>query len=510
MNSTNRIIINTIAQYTKTFINIILSLYSSRIVLMILGESDFGIYSLIAGIVALLSFLTNSMVMSTQRFLSIGQGKGEVNELKTIFNNSLILHLFIGLLIVCIFACMTPFLFNGFLNIPLERVSASRILYFTIIGVLFISFQTSPYKALLVSHENIVYTSIIDVIDGALKLFLVLLLPYISVDSLIIYGFMILGIQIFNFAAFSIYGYCHYKECVFINFTKLNFEYLKKLAGFTGWVTFSSFCIIGRNQGFAIVINKLLATTANAAYGIANQLSGYLNFLSSSLSNSVAPQLMQAVGKNDMDRAFFLTKFQSKMACLLFGLFAIPLMFEMDSILTIWLKVYPEYTSLFSIMIVSSVLIDQPTYGITTLFQAIGKLAFFSIMFYMPKFLILPISYFILKSSGSLIYVAFTYFSIEAVCMFLRLYYIKRVLPFFNIANYIIEVFVKLLVPLFTSILVCFLITINTDHNLRFILTFMLSGLVYILTSYFYALSDLERNKILVYVNKFINKKNQV
>ena len=198
------------------------------------------------------------------------------------------------------------------------------------------------------------------------------------------------------------------------------------------------------------------------------------------------------------------------MACLLFGLFAIPLMFEMDSILTIWLKVYPEYTSLFSIMIVSSVLIDQPTYGITTLFQAIGKLAFFSIMFYMPKFLILPISYFILKSSGSLIYVAFTYFSIEAVCMFLRLYYIKRVLPFFNIANYIIEVFVKLLVPLFTSILVCFLITINTDHNLRFILTFMLSGLVYILTSYFYALSDLERNKILVYVNKFINKKNKV
>ena len=207
MNSTNRIIINTIAQYTKTFINIILSLYSSRIVLMILGESDFGIYSLIAGIVALLSFLTNSMVMSTQRFLSIGQGKGEVNELKTIFNNSLILHLFIGLLIVCIFTCITPFLFNGFLNIPLERVSASRILYFTIIGVLFISFQTSPYKALLVSHENIVYTSIIDVIDGALKLFLVLLLPYISVDSLIIYGFMILGIQIFNFAAFSIYQY---------------------------------------------------------------------------------------------------------------------------------------------------------------------------------------------------------------------------------------------------------------------------------------------------------------
>ena len=428
MNSSNKIIVNTVAQYTKTFINILLSLYSSRIILMILGESDFGIYSLIAGIVALLSFLTNSMVMSTQRFLSIGQGRGEEKELKNIFNNSLILHMFIGVVIVCIFVSITPLLFNGFLNIPVERKCASQILYFTIISVLFISFQTSPYKALLVSHENIIYTSIVDVIDGALKLLLVLLLPYISVDSLVTYGFMILGIQIFNFTAFSIYGYTHYKECVFVNFSRFNVKYMKNLAGFTGWVTLSSFFVIGRNQGFAIVINKLLATTANAAYGVANQLSGYLSFLSSSLTNSVAPQLMQAVGKKDMKRALFLTKFQSKMAFLLLGLFAIPLMFEMDSILTIWLKVYPKNAPLLAVMIVSSILIDQPTYGITTLFQAIGKLAFYSIVFYVPKFLVLPISYFILKNSGSLIYVALTYFSIETVCMMLRLYCIKTIL----------------------------------------------------------------------------------
>src|SRR5574344_3102272 len=127
MDSSNRIIVNTVAQYTKTFVNIILSLYSSRLVLMMLGESDFGIYSLIAGIVALLSFLTSSMVMSTQRFLSISYGKGSKKESKVIFNNSLIIHLTIGLFIVFVFIILTPFLFNGFLNIPAGRHSSAKM-----------------------------------------------------------------------------------------------------------------------------------------------------------------------------------------------------------------------------------------------------------------------------------------------------------------------------------------------------------------------------------------------
>ena len=208
-----------------------------------------------------------------------------------------------------------------------------------------------------------------------------------------------------------------------------------------------------------------------------------------------------------MKRALFLTKFQSKMAFLLLGLFAIPLMFEMDSILTIWLKVYPKNAPLLAVMIVSSILIDQPTYGITTLFQAIGKLAFYSIVFYVPKFLVLPISYFILKNSGSLIYVALTYFSIETVCMMLRLYCIKRTLPLFNISEYVRDVFLKILVPSLTSILVCFVITFNIEHNLRFLLTFLCSGLIYMVMSYCFALSDLERKKIIAIADKIFKKK---
>ena len=503
MDSSNRIIINTVAQYTKTFVNIILSLYSSRLVLMMLGESDFGIYSLIAGIVALLSFLTNSMAMSTQRFLSISQGKGNEKEIKEILNNSLILHLALGLFIVLVFLILTPFLFNGFLNIPSERVYAAKRLYYIIIGVLFISFQASPYRALLVSHENIVYTSVIDIIDGILKLCLVLLLPYSTIDGLITYGFIILSIQLFNFSAFALYDYLHYSECVVINLRNYDMQYLKKLAGFSGWVTLSSFCLVGRNQGFAIVINKMLETTANAAYGIANQLSGYLNFLSWSFAISVAPQLMQAVGKGDYSRALSLAKFQSKMGFLLMGLIVIPLLFEMNSVLTLWLKEYPENTALFAIMIVSSSLIDQPTFGITTLFQATGKLAFFTIAFYGPKFLILPLSYYLLNAGYPLIYVAILFFCIETFCMFARLIYVKRILPLFSIASYLQDVHTKLVLPTICSIGVCVLITMNMNFKFRMILTFVCSSIVYIVLAYYIALNSKEKNKVLNLLHKF-------
>ena len=129
MRASNRIIINTLAQYVRTVINLVLSLYSSRLVLLALGVDDYGIYSLVAGVVSMLSFLTNSLIGSTQRFLSVAQGKGDLASLKSIFSNSLFLHIILGLFITILLMGLTPFLFDGFLNIPSERESIAKTLY---------------------------------------------------------------------------------------------------------------------------------------------------------------------------------------------------------------------------------------------------------------------------------------------------------------------------------------------------------------------------------------------
>ena len=199
MDNKSRIVINTIAQYTKTIINMILSLYSTRLVLQILGVEDYGIYNIVAGVIAMLSFIVSSLSVSTQRFISYNQGKNDINHVKRIFVNSLFLHLAVAIIFSIILLSISSFLFNGYLNIPSNRVNAAIVTYIIVVISLMLTFISAPYRALVVSHEDIVFSSIIEVLDGVIKVALVIILQYISFDKLITYAAFTLLIQTVNY-----------------------------------------------------------------------------------------------------------------------------------------------------------------------------------------------------------------------------------------------------------------------------------------------------------------------
>ena len=494
MRASNRLIINTLAQYARTIINVLLSLYSARLVLLILGQSDFGLYSLVGGIVALLSFFTNSLVSATQRFLSIAQGKGNEIEVKEVFNNSIITHLALGALVVLVFELLTPVFFNGFLNIPSGREHAAIMVYHQVVAMLFISFIMSPYRAALISRENIVYISVIDVIDGVLKLVLVLLLPYASIDKLIAYGWIMLGIRMFNFLAFSVYANIKYEECSMPSVSMFKFGYVKELIVFAWWMMYQNFCIAGRNQGLAIVLNKMMSTIVNAAYGIGMQLSGYFSFLSSSFVTAVGPQLMKSEGGGNRQHMLYLAGFQSKISYLLLGMVAIPAIFEIDEILSVWLKDVPEYTSLFGVMFLASALIDQLTTGLGSAIQATGKIMLYSIVAYTPKFLILPLGWFFLVLDWPMWTVALLFFIIEAICMVLRLPITKKTINF-RIRDFLLYVFKSVIIPTLVVVIVCFSIISYFDFHWRFLLTFAVSIPLYLIACYMFSLTEEEQAK---------------
>ena len=172
MEASKRIIINTIAQYGKSVINICLSLYSTRLVLDALSISDYGIYSLVGGVVGILGYLTNSLVVTTQRYLSYYQGEASKQQIRKVFDNSLLIHLVFGLAICLILLPLEDVIINHFLNIAPERLHAASAVYTTMVFMLFSTVMTSPFKALLIAHENIVYISVVEVADGILKLLL--------------------------------------------------------------------------------------------------------------------------------------------------------------------------------------------------------------------------------------------------------------------------------------------------------------------------------------------------
>ena len=506
MRASSRIVVNTLAQYIRTIINLVLSLYSSRLVLNILGVEDYGIYSLVAGVVSMLSFVTNSLVGSTQRFLSVSQGQGNIDRLKEVFGNSVILHILIGLLITITLEILTPFLFGGFLNIPSDRISVAKILYQCVVIMVYVSFIAAPYKALLVSRENIVYTSVVDVLDGVFKVVLVLMLPYIPFNKLVAYGFVMLSIQLFNLAAYSIYSHVRYEEAVWPRFRAFRIGYIKELSSFTGWMVYSSVCVTMKTQGVAVALNKAMGTIVNAAYGIGMQISGLVSFVSSSLNNAFAPQLMRAEGRGDREHMWFLAEVESKFSCLLLAMIGIPTMFEMPVLLRLWLgDNVPDNTVLFGCTFIIAQIVDMLSTGLSQANKAIGNVGLYTMMTYSPKLLVLPLSWVMLKLGLPLWAVCAVIIFFEALCTFIRIWLFRNT-DGFDWSIYIYSVVLKAMIPVVVSCLVCWLVHLFIVAEYRILLTYILSLLSFIVVSYFSALTGREKELLVTIVKRVFKR----
>lgn len=495
MKAPTRIIVNTLAQYIRTLLNVILSLWSSRLILSALGESDFGIYSLVAGIVSMLSFMVNALTQSTQRYISYYQGKNSIEKLKYIFNNSLILHLIIGLILIIIFEVVSIFLFDGFLNIPTERLTAARAIYQTVVLMLFVSVLSAPFKALLISHENIVYISIIEVLDGVLKLVLAIFLVQINYDKLIVYGVLMLLIRLFNIFAFAIYDFVKYRECRISSLKLFDFKFIKDISSFTGWVVYHSLCIVGRTQGLALLINKIYGTVLNASYGIGIQVSGAVKFISSSLGNAINPQLVKSEGADIREHVWKLARMQCKYSFLLLSLVSIPIIMEMDTILKIWLKEVPNRADFFASMILLAALVDQLTIGLDSAKQAIGNIKYYTLIISTPKLLVIPITFLCIHFGAPFYSISICYIGTETISAFMRLP-LLRYTDHLDIHKYTKEVLYKCSIPVIIAIASCYFVVNFINIPMRFILTLAVSCITISLSTYYFSMNEAEKSKV--------------
>jgi len=496
MTPSQRVFVNTAVQYVKTIINMVLSLYIIRIVLLALGEEDFGIYSLIAGVIAMLSFLTNAMVSTTQRFVSFYQGKGDLDLLKRVFNNSLCVHIGLAFTTVLVLEFLTPVIFSGFLNVPVERLDAAKVVYQIAACILFLTFINSPFRALLVSHENIIYISIVEVLDAVVKLLLALLIPLVPFDRLVYFGLMMFAVQLFNFMAISIYCYINYSEAVFPNLRKIDKEYIFQLASFAGWTLYSSGCVLGRQQGIAVVLNRFAGPAINAAYGIGFQVASYTNFLAQSLINAVTPQIVKSEAAGDRGRALWLSYVTCKFIFFLLSMLCIPCMFEINTILSVWLKDVPNYTPFFCIMVMLTLLADALTIGLTYINQAIGNIKWYSIIMYTPKLITLPLFAIFLYFDLPFVVAASVYVSIELLCAILRLPFLKHTAGL-NVAQFVKQVFCRELLPTAVITVSCSIITnYFAESNWRVLTTFSIAIASYVVAIWLCGLDYKEKSII--------------
>lgn len=505
MKASQRVVVNTVAQYTRTLISMVLSLYTVRIVLSCLGQSDFGLYNLVAGVVAMLSFFTNSLSSTTQRFVSYYQGRGIIEEVKNVFNNSLVIHLVLGLLLVLILESIAPLLFDGFLNIAEDRIVSAKTVYQTVVIMIFVNFVRAPYSALLISHENIVYMSIIETLEAFLKVGLVLLMAHSSYDKLVLYGFIMLSLHVFICLSYIVFCYLKYEECVVPSIKRIQKKYVRELTSFAGWTIYGSACLTGRDQGIAILLNKAFGTVINGAWGLGIQVAGYTNVLSGAIVNAMRPQIVKAEGSGNRKKSVWLSHILSKLVFFLISIIGIPFIFEIDRILEIWLGNPPENSSFFCIMFIIALLFDALTIGLTHINNAIGDIKKFTIIMNTPKLMTLLIAIILMKFDTPLSFIMIAYIFIEACCSIIRIPLIARQAGFSTII-YIKDVIVKEMVPVLCCAITCFLCVRLLHFQWRFVITFALSSIIYSFCMYFLGLTSKERIIIKELSTSFLNK----
>lgn len=503
MEPVRRIIINTAAQYVKALINIGLSLYSTRLILDALTIPDYGVYSVVAGVVAMLGFVTNALVITTQRYISYYHGARNPAYVRRVFTNSLFLHILIGLALAAVLYLCKGWLMENVLNILPERKAVAGHVYEVTIAMLFITIVMAPFKALFIARENIVYISVVEVLDGVLKFFLAIGLTYVSADKLLFYALMMSAILLFNLLTFAGYALWRFEECsIVIRRKSIDRACLRMLLGFAGWTTYGMGVVAARNQGIAVVFNHFMGTVINAAYGIAFQVYGAVAFVATSVLNAMNPQIMKAEGAGDRHKMLLLAEMESKYSAALMSLVAIPLIVEMPVLLGLWLKEVPEHTVMFCRFVLIAFLCDQTTYGLNTANQALGRIRNYTLLMYTPKLLMMPFVWWMVSSGEAPRSVMLFYVGIELLVALIRIPYMKYTAGL-SMRHYCRHV----LLPLTPLVLVLYALGAACvqwcDASLRFVLTFAVSVSGGLLTAWFLTLESGERQ----YVRNLVKKK---
>lgn len=501
MQASQRIVFNTGITYLRFIITIFLAFYTTRITLQVLGVKDFGLYNVIGGIVAMVTFLNTALAQATQRFLSYHIGSKDMAEVKKVFANSIIIHGALAIVLLIGLELAGVYYVNTILNVEPERIfSANWLLQFSIAATL-LTIVSVPYDALLFAHENMLFIAIMNLFDSILKLIIALGLLYfedIAYDKLIVYGFLIMLVALTNRIMLQVYVRKKYAETkvgnVFKEFDKTK---IREQTSFASWNLLNVVGYIARNSGLALVLNAFMGTRINAAYAIGNQVSNQARFFSNTLFQAVNPQIIKNEGGNNRSSMVRLSLLGSRYGTLLISLCAVPIIFHMKSVLKFWLKEIPEYTGLIATMMLIAVVLNQLTSGLETMVYAIGKIKKYSILISSIKVLAIPVAIiiFYLELQNPIFLVFSALIGIELITLVTRIGYVKfKCLV--GIRSYFKLVMSRILIPITIYCLMNYGINFFVQDLWYRIILIALSIIVYLLLIYWLTLEKSAKNSL--------------
>ena len=419
-----RIAKNTIMLYIRMLLTMAVTLYSSRIILRTLGVEDYGIYNVVGGVVAMFGFLNTSMVASTQRFMSYSLGNEESSQVSRVFSNSLLIHILIAFIILVFAETIGLWFFYNKLVIPDERVNAAFWVYQLSIVAFILNVIRVPDNSAIIAYEKMSAYAYFSIIEVALKLIIVFILPVLAYDKLIVYAILVTLVTLLVNLVYRLYINRNFSHIYF----KPQYEsgLFKEMASFAGWSLWGNLSSSLSSYGLNIVLNMFFGPIVNAARGIAYQVQSAIVSFGSSFMVAVNPQIIKSYAQKDLDYMAKLVFRASRLAFFLLFIMALPIINNREYILNLWLGEYPEYTSVFVLLILIDSLINILSGPIQTAINATGRIKYYQILVGGILLANLPIAYLLLKF-GANVYVPFiATIILSLIAMVVRLMVFKR------------------------------------------------------------------------------------
>lgn len=501
MSSNKTIIKNTVFLYTRLIFILFVSLYTTREIFSALGVVDYGIYNVVAGFVSMFAFLNTSMINSIQRFYNYEKGIGNFDGIRSVYNMSLRIQILIGILTLVLLEVIGLWYINSKMVLPLDRVYAANwVFQFSALSLLLVILQI-PYSAAVVSNEKMNYYAFVGICDAIVKLLIAFALPYATSDKLILYGFLILCISLLNFLMYYIYSRVHFKELRLVKgFNKSMFI---KLLSFSGWNIFDTFAFVIQGQGLNLLMNSFFGPIVNAARGIAYQIQSTVYGFSSNLSTAFKPQLIESYAQKDFSRTKSLFFSMSKACFFMQYLLSIPIILNLDFILSLWLgSDIPNHTINFTQLVLINTIINSFNMPMSQVAQATGRIRTYQVVRSVVLILVLPLSYVAVRAFNFPEIVFYSIIVITIILQPLSLYLLHKVFQF-EYKDYLLRItlpsFLFALLTLLPSIVL-------TNHLHTGIIRLLISLIVIVISSLLLGwtilLSKEERNSLLSYLKK--------
>jgi len=505
MTENRRIILNTLATYGRSLLTLFIGLFTSRWVLAALGRTDFGLYGVIGGLIFFVSFINFMFTDSVARFYGISQGiarrdansANAVEECRCWFCSAVTLMVVVPTLLVAIGYPVGVWAIRNWLNIPPNRIEACVWVFRFSCAGMWIGFAGVPFSAMYRAKQLIAELTVYSISQSILTFLFSWYMVNHEGDWLILYAFAMCTISILPQAVICIRAMIVFEECSFRLRYLFDLTRFKKLAAFAGWSFFGNLGWMLKSHGMAVLVNKYFGPDVNAAMTVSNQVNGHSNSLSAAVQGAFSPAIITAYGARDDRRFRSLVNMVCRLKAMLFVVFMLPLMVEIDTVLSLWLKTPPPFTGVLCCVALVSVLIDNSTNGFYIAICANGNISGYQISSGMFLILSLPIAWFAAALGTGVIGVAIAIAIAQLGASLSSVYFARRLMGF-SIKQWVF----RTVMPILSVCLFCgmsaFILRFFIDYGiLRFLTSIVVVEILLLPALWLIVMDEAERKYVL-------------